>query len=637
MRPDTARSIPSTPEATAAQAQSREGAWHQAQSGRTVPQTVPDRYGLGPGVTRASRIEPYRREPSDPVYRPLKIFTRDPAASLLEGSVALVNLPYEPLTPGPEGKLFRVEEDSAKSSVDLDHFSILLSSGLPPSVTDTRFHRQMVYAVCSSVYASFRAALGRNVAWGFDGARGAPPKLTIRPHAFEGRNAFYEKQDGTLNFGYYIGDKRQTIGNNLPGGRFYTCLSHDVVAHEVTHALLDGLRSEFTFPAGPDVLAFHEAFADLVALFQRFSYDGVLRAAIRKTGPKLQASALLTSIAEQFGETTERKTALRDAFDLDVSGQPKRRYDDDTEPHARGSVLVSAVFEAFTTVFERKVDPYTQLAQNNSVPLTERDLPSELIELLARSASRLASQFLSILIRAIDYCPPVDITFGDFLRSMITADRDLVPDDRYAFREAMIDAFRRRAIFPDNVDSLSEDSLTWRKPRMVIPDILQLNFANLKFRGDPQNASGPEELIRQAKALGNVICQPHLLNEFGLVSLDEARQRGIQVEPPCVQSIRSSRRIGPNGQVVFDLIGEVTQRQFVFNERRRMMFYGGSTIILGPEGEIRYVVSKSLVSRRRLDKQIGFISTDVGKGLWEETRVGFVQRPNVFRLLHDSI
>jgi hypothetical protein len=141
--------------------------------------------------------------------------------------------------------------------------------------------------------------------------------------------------------------------------------------------------------------------------------------------------------------------------------------------------------------------------------------------------------------------------------------------------------------------------------------------------------------VRQAQALGDVICQPRLFSEFGLVSQDEARRRGIQAEAPVIQSIRSSRRIGPNGQVVFDLVGEVTQRQVASIEGRRMMFYGGSTIILGPEGEIRYVVSKSLISRARLDKQVQFVSRDVGKAFWEETRVGFVQRADVFRLLHN--
>jgi hypothetical protein len=57
----------------------------------------------------------------------------------------------------------------------------------------------------------------------------------------------------------------------------FTCLSHDIIAHETTHALLDGVHPRFNEPVNEDVLAFHEAFADIVALFQHFSYPGVLR------------------------------------------------------------------------------------------------------------------------------------------------------------------------------------------------------------------------------------------------------------------------------------------------------------------------------------------------------------------------
>ena len=32
-------------------------------------------------------------------------------------------------------------------------------------------------------------------------------------------------------------------------------------------------------------------------------------------------------------------------------------------------------------------------------------------------------------IRALDYCPAVDITFGEYLRALITADLDAVPND----------------------------------------------------------------------------------------------------------------------------------------------------------------------------------------------------------------
>ena len=53
----------------------------------------------------------------------------------------------------------------------------------------------------------------------------------------------------------------------MKGESVFTCLSHDVIVHELTHALLDGLRPHFTIPTQIDVLAFHEAFADLIACF----------------------------------------------------------------------------------------------------------------------------------------------------------------------------------------------------------------------------------------------------------------------------------------------------------------------------------------------------------------------------------
>ena len=62
-------------------------------------------------------------------------------------------------------------------------------------------------------------------------------------------------------------------------------------------------------------------------------------------------------------------------------------------------------------------------------------------------------------IRALDYVPPVDITYGDYLRAIITADIDLVADDSRDYRLAFIDAFRRRGIYPEGIKALSEESL----------------------------------------------------------------------------------------------------------------------------------------------------------------------------------
>jgi hypothetical protein len=75
-------------------------------------------------------------------------------------------------------------------------------------------------------------------------------------------------------------------------------------------------------------------------------------------------------------------------------------------------VLVSAVFEAFDTAFERKTERYIKLATNGSGVLPPGDLSPDLQRVLADEASKLASQFLSICIRAIDYCPPIDLELG---------------------------------------------------------------------------------------------------------------------------------------------------------------------------------------------------------------------------------
>jgi hypothetical protein len=326
---------------------------------------------------------------------------------------------------------------------------------------------------------------------------------------------------------------------------------------------------------------------------------------------------------------------LRSAIDVPDEDKPPRQYGHETEPHALGSVLVSAVFEAFTTVFHRKVQPYIRLATNGGGVLPVGELSSDLVDVLAKTASRLASQFLSILIRAIDYCPPVDLRFGDYLRALITADYDLVPDDRFGYREALIDSFRRRAIFPLSVKNLSEDALIWNRPRVQVAPIATLNFANLRFRGDPQNAASAAELVRQSRCLGDAVCQPRYGNEFGLISQAEAARMGIEADLPCLQSIRSTRRVGPDGQVVFDLVAEVTQRRTVLRNGRPLDFYGGSTIILGPEGDIRYVISKSVRSDSRLGDQMEFMGSDAGRRFWEETRMGFVPRPSMFRLLHN--
>src|SRR5262249_26909715 len=64
------------------------------------------------------------------------------------------------------------------------------------------------------------------------------------------------------------------------GKPVFTGLSHDGVAHETTHALLDGLRRRYMERSTPDQAAFHEGFADIVAVLSMFSLPDVVDAGL---------------------------------------------------------------------------------------------------------------------------------------------------------------------------------------------------------------------------------------------------------------------------------------------------------------------------------------------------------------------
>jgi hypothetical protein len=592
------------------------------------------RFEIGQGVDRAVRGRPYERRPDDPLYRPLRIYTLDPSAARDDGLTGRLKIPYEPLAPGPRGRLFAVDDTCGprgNQPVDLDDVRLAMCEGYEPSPSQMQFHQQMVYAVCSSVYSTFRSALGRPVAWAFE-ERADPQlrnQLVIRPHGTRERNAYYDKEKGELVFGYFSADAT-VLGNNLPQGSVFTCLSHDIVVHELTHALLDGLRSEFERPTSAEVLAFHEAFADLVAFFQRFTYEEVVTAALKKSRGTLAQAPRLIDLACQFAQTIGQGQALRQALDTGLTREELARRRQDPEPHLRGSVLVAAVVDAFDRIYRKKIDVHLRLATNGTCVLPAGNLSGDLLQALATEIRQLAGRFLSILIRAIDYCPPVDIQFGEYLRALITADHQLVPDDPWGYREALIGAFRERGIYPEGVDDLSEDSLLWRPPPRSIR-CERLSFGRLRFAGDPSNPADEHELREQACALGELVSAPENLGLFGLI---EPGTRGADL--PCVQSIRSTRRGGPDGQVVFDLVAEVTQRRTVeAADGVPFDLYGGATILFGPDGDVRYTICKRVDHPGREASGRDFIARD-GKAYWRLEGNRWKAAPQPFRRLHDG-
>jgi hypothetical protein len=601
------------------------------------------------------RIKPPIRRP--PPFRNLRVYAFDPSLNW-QLDTAMINLmtlqvPWEELRPGPVGEYLEVVDVDPASGccyapIDLDDRFILAADGLTPAEGDPQFHQQMVYAVAMMTIHNFERALGRRILWSqTDADQGYQfvPRLRIYPHAMRDSNAYYSPKKKALLFGYFPASTSDP-GYNLPGGTVFACLSHDVVAHETTHALLDGLHRRFIEPTNNDTLALHEGFADIVALFQHFSFAPALRDQIRRTRGDLAGQNLLGQLAQQFGQAIGNRGALRDALGEVDKGTgewvPRKPDPADlqkaTEPHTRGAILVAAVFDAFLTIYKSRIADLLRIATAGSGVLPQGDLHPDLVERLAREAAVSAGHVLNMCIRALDHCPPVDVNFGDYLRALVTADRDLVPDDDRGYRIAVIEAFRRRGIYPQGVRSLSAESLCWAGPvgdeeaalRHLLPGVKSLG----KVRPDWSLTTDRRKVWKEMRKSGEEI-HAWLLSEkvreiashFGLALGQDAPrsiERGKDGLPLFeVHSVRPARRLGPDGQTLTDLVIEITQKRHgyvnpLWQDKvdsgeidpppHDFWLRGGCTVLVDLDrGAVRYCIGKGIASAARLAAQRAFV------------------------------
>lgn len=590
---------------------------------------MPESYRLSPGIVRAAFAPPYPVPSNEPENSlSLQVYALDPSISRHEGSVTTIRVPRETrLADGPCSGLFAVDQRDAEAelryrSLDLVSDARLRSAGGMPDPADAAFHAQMVYGISMLTYETFRKALGRHPSWAFhDEERERRLPLMLHPFGMRKRNAWYSREERAIQFGYY---EAEDNGSYPPRSEFqFTSLSSDIITHEVSHALLDGLRPHFREQTHPEVLAFHEAFGDLVALLQRFTFEELIRAQLKRARGNLNVAALLRMIAPQLAGASGDPRALRTFAPAlrHVQDNPDERRTtieklaivrmadltpaERLNPHHLGHILTEAIFDAFQTILGRKLEPLLMLATGGSGVLPEGSPSTALLDHLVHVTHRTAAQFLAICIRAIDYCPPVYIQFGDYLRALITADTLLVKADPHGYREAIIGACTLRGIYPRDVATLSESALNWDPPlrSLCIPG---LGLSEMAFLGDPAIPSSIAEVRRQAHALGTQLSRSRaLFREVGLHEID------ADYDVPEIMSIRSSRRVGPDDQVNFDLVAEVVQMRRVRIGRRNLEVAGGATIVLDPLGQVRFVVRKRVDNEERLEETREFLGESV--------------------------
>ncbi len=502
--------------------------------------------------------------------RRLQVYAFDPSTARAyknrKAAIVTVSLPYEmersdPHKPflGPRGNYFEVVDydpasDAFYTPIDLNAAEVLHNDGLPPSPEDPRFHQQMVYAVAMNTVAVFEEALGRVVQWAprvreeTDAERKArhekldsqgkevpeddpvrwvtefTQRLRIYPHALREANAFYEPGKQALLFGYFTASANSKSAP--PGTTVFTCLSHDIVVHETVHAILDGMHPNYAENSGPDMRALHEAFADIISLFQIFSFPKVLEDQIGKTRGELDRQSLLGQLAQEFGQAVGRGGALRDFLGNFEDGEWKAKDPDPTvlrherSPHKRGAVLVAAVFRAFLTIYKHRVEDLFRIASGGSGVIRDGALDPDLRRRLAAEAAQCARRVMRICIRAMDYTPPVNVTFGDYLRAIITADHDLFPEDAQGYRAAFLEAFVAWGILPKDMSTISEPNLHWpniglaEAERQATKTELQLKAERRLEHGRNQKelaheAENPDAWLRRLEGnLGLMLTRP---------------------------------------------------------------------------------------------------------------------------------
>ena len=532
-----------------------------------------------------------------PRTQKLTIIAQDPSAKDGAGKIvrARVDIPAESLQPGPWGYRVQVVDFDAATDTLWKPLEYKERDGLveDPFATasdaellaDPRFHQQNVYAIVMRVLGRFEFALGRRVSWSFGGHQ-----LKVAPHATADANAYYSKEDEGLFFGYFV--------DPATNGLVFSCLSHDVVAHETTHALVDGLRSRYTDPSSPDQAAFHEGISDVVALLSIFAlrevmagllsdWKGTGKVSAKKLSPASLRRSALFALAEQMGSAISqaRGQALRNSVRI-VQNPALISSAEYQEPHRRGELLVAAMLNALIEIWSERV---TGLFRSNA---GELDL-SRVVE----EGQRAADILLTMSIRALDYCPPVHLGFGDYLSALVTADREIRPDDStYHFRARLLASFAAYGIKPSSPGDAEEPGI-WTAAGGI--------FSHDRSHFEPMQRDA-DEVFR------------FIWENRKALDLTE----GVYTE---VQSVRPCVRAGGDGFFLRETVVEFVQilrlmppeladagyarpDAELLPDDREVFIHGGGTLIFDEWGQLKYHIHNRLNSYAQQSARIAYLA-----------------------------
>ncbi len=288
-----------------------------------------------PTTKEASAPDPaesFQATPDPKATAKVKVFPQDP----LVGPTEEIELPKEILGSKLSSPRMEIYDRAPIAIADPD-------GNYNYEVGTPQFDQVNAYAIVANTLSMYDKYLGRQAQWSFRGP------LTVVPHKGTGKTAYFNGREGSINFFEW---QSPSLGK-----RVTTSQSADVIAHEIGHAVWDGLRPRagYSNEAG----AFHEAFGDCSALLHALQQDSNLSKALQQNGGDLRQPSLISRMAEEFGTAFNKedkdpnnddrpyyRTALNEFKYID----PKKLPDDDYPPTV-GEDVLTREFHSFSRVW----------------------------------------------------------------------------------------------------------------------------------------------------------------------------------------------------------------------------------------------------------------------------------------------
>jgi hypothetical protein len=506
---------------------------------RMAPSPPPPGHSIAAQTQRAAIQFDLQTEPTLPAWRDLLrvgVYPQDPFVDV----PVIRHIPASDLRRGVANDRFRVR-DSRGVVAQPDGDGDYLYSPKEPEFDQVNalYYATLALRICET-YA------GRPLPW----ASGMGQLLLDPGAGSTVANAYYYEADQTIAF-----------FNFRAGGReVRAAQSADIVAHELGHAILDGLRDllNASFSFGPET--FHEAFCDSLALLVALHDPGLVERVLRMTDGNLRVPSFLTHLAEELGKLyrereqgprTQRvfylRSALNDFTAEKFDSLPYLPEDRITglgrESHSYSRVYTGALYDILVGIYER-------LKKSWSAPVA-----------LAMARDALGT----LLIRSVELGPVGEGALEDFAEALLAADRLFAGGTYQAILTRELVA--RKVISRRGIKERTEQAALI--PDLTLPQSLNSADAARQFLTDHRQALGLPDGTEFYAQAGYRDRQGNRFLTF------------FHAEPT-----------------------ELAGKQFGIYAGQSVTLYGGVALMFGPDGKLRHVLRRPVAEEDRRRAQV---------------------------------